>query len=475
MKIGNRALSEKTTKLQESSPALQQALQRRLHAMGVLEQVILKLQSKMTDENEVLQTIVDAVVDDLGYKGAMVATLEHGNALPVRAFSINGASNILSMLEKKAGISLIGPKSAVYLDDEHYKDNLSVRAVKGGKNGRPQKFVTSDSLYDLFRPIAGRALSETAQRLFNIKQVIAVPFYLENEVVGNLFVASSNKTFSGWEVSLLTTFGQQAAAGLRNSRLYLEAKRQQEIAKMFGRLAVSATASVHALGNHISAAYTFLQMLTVVQNFPQEQKDEVLANSPAILERLNQANKLLENLHEPWQQITDNPVNVNDSLNRGLLEVFPEILHKDKKDGLVTGGGIEIHRDLQADLKMVSTAPDTLTEAFRVIIQNAAEAIRAKGSDPHIWLTSKNVDDDWVQIEIRDSGVGIPAENLRHIFEMGWSTKGKNGMGFGLFWAQFYIQGLDGRIHVSSTPDKGTTVTIQIPAAKEKEEENNEL
>ncbi len=468
MKIGNKSLSEKTTNLQESPPELQQALQRRLHAMGALEQVILKLQSKMTDEKEVLQTIVDAVVEDLGYKGAMVATLEHGNALPVRAFALNGATSVLSMLEEKAGISLIGPKSAVYLDDDRYKDNLSVRAVKG-ENGRPHKFVTSDSLYDLLRPIAGKALSDTAQRLFNIKQVIAVPFYLENEVVGNLFVASNNKTFSEWEVSLLTTFGQQAAAGIRNARLYLEAKRQQEIAKMFGRLAVSATASVHALSNHMSAAYTFVQMLTVIADYPQEQKDQILASSPAILERLHQANKLLDNLHEPWQQINDNPVNVNECLNRGLLEVFPEILRKDSQ---VTDGGIQIHRDLQPDLLMVSTAPDMLTEAFRVIIRNAAEAIRAKGTDRHIWLTSHNMDSDLIQIEIRDSGVGIQPGHLRHIFEMGWSTKGKNGMGFGLFWAQFYIQGLNGRIHVTSTPDQGTTFTIQLPAAKN--EANNE-
>ncbi len=468
MKIGNRSLSEKTTELPESSPALQ----RRLHAMGALERVIFKLQSKMTDENEVLQTIVDAVVKDLGYKGAMVATLEHGNALPVRAFSLNGATNVLSMLEARAGISLIGPKSAVYLDDDRFKDNLSVRAVKG-KNGRPHKFVTSDSLYDLLRPIAGKTLSDTAQRLFNIKQVIAVPFYLENEVVGNLFVASNNESFSEWEVSMLTTFGQQAAAGIRNARLYLEAKRQQDIAKMFGRLAVSATASVHALGNHLSAAYTFVQMLTVIADYPQEQKDQILASSPAILERLHQANKLLDNLHEPWQQIDDNPVNVNDSLNRGLLEVFPEILRTSQKEGLITEGGIQIHRNLQTDLHLVSTAPDMLTEAFRVIIRNAAEAIRAKGTDRHIWLTSENVGSDLIQIEIRDSGVGIQPDHLRHIFEMGWSTKGKNGMGFGLFWAQYYIQGLNGRIHVTSTPEQGTTFTIQLPAAKE--EENNEL
>ena len=466
MKTGNRTLADKTTELHRSSPALQQTLQGRLHAMGVLEQVILKLQSKMTDEKEVLQTIVDAVVEDLGYKGAMVATLEHGNALPVRAFALNGATQILAMLEAKAGISMIGPKSAVYLDDERYKDNLSVRAVRG-KDGNPHKFLTSNSLHDLLRPIAARGISETAQRLLNIKQVIAVPFYLDNEVVGNLFVASNEKTFSEWEVSLLTALGQQAAAGIRNSRMYLEAKRQQEIAKMFGRLAVSATASVHALGNHLSAAYTYVQMLTTIAHYPDEQKNMILEGSPAILERLQRANQLLDNLHEPWQQVTENPVDVNEALKLGVLEVFPEILHNEQAENWTTKGSIEIHQDLAPDLAMVSTAPDMLTEAFRVVIRNAAEAIRAKGTERHIWLTTKNLDDDCVQIEIRDSGVGIDPAHLRHIFEMGWSTKGKNGMGFGLFWTQFYVQGLNGRIHVTSAPEQGTTFTIQLPAVGE--------
>jgi hypothetical protein len=45
------------------------------------------MQSQMADETEVLQTIVDAVVHKLGYAGAMVATLEDGHALPLRAYA----------------------------------------------------------------------------------------------------------------------------------------------------------------------------------------------------------------------------------------------------------------------------------------------------------------------------------------------------------------------------------------------------
>lgn len=434
----------------------------RLQAMGALERVILKLQARMTDENEVLQTIVDAVVHELGYKGAMVATLEQGNALPVRAYALKAAAKILSRLEKQAGISLIGPKAVVYLDDEKYKDNLSVRAVKG-ENGRPQKFITSDSLYDLLRPIADKTLAGLAQRLLKIKQVIAVPFYLEDEVVGNLFVASSKPNFSDWEVSLLTAFGQQAAAGIRNARLYREAEQQQKIAQMFGRMAFSATASVHALGNHMSAIYTFVQMLTTFSGFSLEQRDRIMAGSPAILERLDRANRLLDNLHEPWHQVIDRPVSVNDCLNHALREVFPEIIQEFQNDTVMTDEGITIHLQLEYDLPLVSTSADMLTEAFRVLIKNGAEAIRDKGTERHLWLVSQKTAPNQIEITVKDSGVGIKPEHLPHIFDMGWSTKGSKGMGFGLFWTQYYLEGMNGRISAESTRGKGTTFHIQLP------------
>ena len=81
-----------------------------LTAMEALERVILRLQAKMTDEVEVLQTVVNAVVDDLGYQGAMVATLEDGNALPVRAYALEGTNSLLGQWEKMAGSALIGPE-----------------------------------------------------------------------------------------------------------------------------------------------------------------------------------------------------------------------------------------------------------------------------------------------------------------------------------------------------------------------------
>jgi hypothetical protein len=158
-----------------------------------------------------LQRIVDDVVEGLGCVGAFVATLEPNNTLPVQAYSVDIAPGLLRQLETKLGVDVIGPKSIAYLDDTKFKDNLSIRAVKGIE-GRPEKFVISDQLYDLFRPVVNKTLSDLAQKLIGIKQVIAVPFFLEEEVVGNLFAATRNN-FSKRYIEFLATSPRTVTVG----------------------------------------------------------------------------------------------------------------------------------------------------------------------------------------------------------------------------------------------------------------------
>ena len=82
----------------------------RFTAMESLERVIFGLQARMTDETRVLQNVVDAVVQELGYEGAMLATLEDGHALPVRAYALDDTPQILTHLERKAGMSILSPQ-----------------------------------------------------------------------------------------------------------------------------------------------------------------------------------------------------------------------------------------------------------------------------------------------------------------------------------------------------------------------------
>ena len=136
--------------------------------------------------------------------------------LPVRAFSFNIPSSQLTELTALAGIQPISSEAVTYLDDRRFRKNLSARAVKS-KGGQPEKYVVSERLYDLFRPIMPRRVADKIQRAINIQQVVAAPFFLDNEVLGNLFAASS-APFDERDIEFLIAFGHQAAAALQSQR-----------------------------------------------------------------------------------------------------------------------------------------------------------------------------------------------------------------------------------------------------------------
>ncbi|MCB0209000.1 MAG: GAF domain-containing protein [Anaerolineae bacterium] len=432
--------------------------QRRLADIHTLEQVVLELQASMTDEKRVLQMIVDTVVHELDYVGAMVATLETGNALPVRAYSVSMAQDIIREWENRLGVGFVSPKSIAYLDDESFKDNLSVRAVKGA-NGHPEKFVVSDSLYDLFRPIVPKPLAAMAQTFTGIKKVIAVPFFLEDEVVGNLFVASRRSEFSERETEILTILGQQAAVGIRNARIYRKSEERRRVSQVFADMAFNSTVQVHTLRNHIGAFRMYLQLIDpyIKQHVPEGNMRDL---GDDILLRLTQAAEILDNLHEPWRQQAESLVDINGCLRQAAQKVLPDAKYVYERYG------IKLHLALVEDLPLIPTLHEMLKEAFKIIIDNALEAVKEKveqvGKGGDVWIESRRVGSNKVQITIRDSGIGIKPDNLSRIFEMRWSTK-EVGMGFGLFWTKEYIEGLAGSIDADSTWNQGTTFKIILP------------
>lgn len=77
-----------------------------------------------------------------------------------------------------------------------------------------------------------------------------------------------------------------------------------------------------------------------------------------------------------------------------------------------------------------------------------------------------------VDLMVRDSGTGIPADKLPRIFDRFYTTKsgpdasGKGGTGLGLSFCRDVIEAHQGRIRVESTVGKGTAFTLKLPAAK---------
>lgn len=430
--------------------------QRRLAEAQALESIIFDLQASLTDENRAFKIITDAVVEKLGYLAAAVAP-RIGNMLPVRAYTVNAnfvTQDFIDTWQRRLGFEILGEKAVAYLDREDYAAQLSVRAIKSGQA------QLSDSLYDLVRPVIPKLPTMTIQKLLRIKQVISIPFFLEGEAIGNLYVVSPRARFSLREQEVLKAFGQHAAISLRNAQLYRKSENLRETAQIFAKMAFSSAANVHALRNHVGAFKVFWQIIRpeLTENF------QILGDD--IAGRLNQAANILDHLHEPWRQQPDSQADVSQCLQRAIDNIVPN------QQILKTKENITIYLSLTENLPLIYTSPDMLTEAFRVVLKNALEAVRERirENSRHsggLWVESRVGHDPTVQVLIRDNGMGIKPENLNRIFELRWSTK-DIGMGFGLFWTKDYIEGLGGNIKVESVWQEGTNFCIHLPISSQR-------
>jgi two-component system NtrC family sensor kinase len=118
---------------------------------------------------------------------------------------------------------------------------------------------------------------------------------------------------------------------------------------------------------------------------------------------------------------------------------------------------------LQADLREVPNLtgwPRELNHAFMTVLQNAVQAIDGPGTvSAESALTEAEL-----LIRIRDTGRGMPPEQVRHLFDVGWSQGGgRTRMRLGLSAAYTTTQRHGGRLEVESAVGQGTTVTFRFP------------
>jgi len=141
-------------------------------------------------------------------------------------------------------------------------------------------------------------------------------------------------------------------------------------------------------------------------------------------------------------------VNIHEGLDSTLTLVHHELKAR-----------INVHKDY-GDLPLVDCYPNQINQVFMNVLVNAAQAIENKGD---IYIRTYRMD-DFVAVEIRDTGKGISEENLKKIFDPGFTTKGAGvGTGLGLSIVYQIIEDHKGKIEVESEVGRGTTVRVLLP------------
>lgn len=112
-----------------------------------------------------------------------------------------------------------------------------------------------------------------------------------------------------------------------------------------------------------------------------------------------------------------------------------------------------------------------LGQVFLNLLTNAVQAVPEGQRDAHRITLRTRRRRDLVEVIVRDTGKGIPAHVLPHIFDPFYTTKTKDdGTGLGLSITRSVIDGMGGTIDVESREGEGATFTLRLPVAERVEQ-----
>jgi signal transduction histidine kinase len=134
----------------------------------------------------------------------------------------------------------------------------------------------------------------------------------------------------------------------------------------------------------------------------------------------------------------------------------------DAMRGRLASGGVDLDLDVEATMASVAADEAQLELALLNLVTNALDAMPQGGT---LTLAARMADGR-IRIEVRDTGSGISPDVLPRMFEPWVTTKpAGRGTGLGLSITRDLIAALGGTIGVTTSAGRGTTFTIELPAA----------
>jgi signal transduction histidine kinase len=126
--------------------------------------------------------------------------------------------------------------------------------------------------------------------------------------------------------------------------------------------------------------------------------------------------------------------------------------------------------DLQASKDVVYVDEMQFTNVIFNLLDNALKYMRTE-VEPQLTITTKEIENNKIEIKVIDNGIGIKKDDVKHIFEKFYRVSTGNrhdvkGFGLGLAYVKKMIQEFHGNISVDSTPGLGSAFIIVLPLSE---------
>jgi hypothetical protein len=230
-----------------------------------------------------------------------------------------------------------------------------------------------------------------------------------------------------------------------------ELERKLVQADKLSSIGLLAAGVAHEVNTPLAVISTYAQMLAK-QVAGDEQKSKLLDK---IARQTFRASEIVNSLLNFSR--TSSTAFEDIDLNRVVRETLTLLEHQFQKAGIV------VETEMNETISQIRGNQGKLQQVFLNLFINARDAMESGGT---LSVTTKP-DVGGVRVEVRDSGPGIPHENLARIFDPFFTTKGaRKGTGLGLSVSYGIVEEHGGVIEVESKPGEGTVFRLEFPAVK---------
>jgi len=285
---------------------------------------------------------------------------------------------------------------------------------------------------------------------------VALGFSSEDQLLGALIIRDERlrEAYSTDEIELFRGVATSIGITLQNSQVYERMKERDRLAAL-GQMAAGLAHEIRNPLGSIKGAAQYLQPgPSAASN--REGTSEFL---DIIVEEVNRLNKIVSQFLDyarPYR---------GEQRQLEVAEVLRKTMALFAKEA-EGHGKVEIATDFADRMPAVRADAEQLLQVFLNLSLNALQAMPSGGK---LWIatalrrsTRRGAAAAFLEVRFRDTGVGIPASDLKNLFIPFFTTKEK-GTGLGLPISQRIIENHGGTIEVRSQPGEGATFTVLLP------------